>query len=196
MRSEDPEFVELASFLTEGEAHSVAGMLQAQDIPASVIAQATGGMLPIPTATTGLTVLVPLSHLESARRLLTSAHESQHRQDEEDRAFARTGYGKKSASDISSGLAEIRARRRLSWIVFFSLIPVSFVVVGLIQHPATMVLMFSIWVTTLGIVNFRVYNSRCPACGEYFHKKSIGSNVLVRHCLHCGISLHDEGNDV
>ena len=195
MNSES-ELVELAVFPTEGEAQSVAGMLRAHEIPANVLPRATGGTLPIPTATTGITVLVPITTLDDARRLLANAHAAQQLQDEEDRAFARTGYGKKSPSEISTGLAELRARRRLALIVFLSFIPISIVLVGIFQHDNTIWIVFITWGIVFAMCNFRVYHSRCPACGEHFHKKSPYSNVLIRNCLHCGIPLHGEGNDV
>jgi hypothetical protein len=89
---------------------------------------------------------------------------------------------------LRAGLEEIRRRRRLLWIVFWTYVPVMVLLFKLLGGWVFPWAAFA-WMGLLGVTGIRVSLSRCPRCGERFHWSLAWHNAWARKCLHCGLPL-------
>lgn len=104
------------------------------------------------------------------------------------------------AANIERGLRTIRLRRRIVWLVWLSYLPVmilfwrTFVPTEREGMAAAIV-----WMVGYAIAGMLVSLSRCPRCGERFHRgrwSRAPNNPLFAHwnpwtrrCMRCGLPL-------
>ncbi len=154
--------------------------LQARGIQCIIARQDPSGAAALTRVPVGLRLLVPAADLSEARELLQSA-----RVDEEGMrdAAERLGYGPL----VTSGLLEIRRRRRHVWIVFatFPLVA-SFATWA---APAATPYVLGLWMGAFAISATRAGNARCPRCGNWYSRRRGGRNPWTQRCLHCALPL-------
>jgi hypothetical protein len=99
---------------------------------------------------------------------------------------------------FGKGLAEIRRHRRVAWLLTLGFVPG-----GVLLSIALNLLFHSDVLTVLGagawfglgvVANLRVSQSKCPRCGQRFHKGRWWSNPWTSRCMTCRLHLRaDEG---
>jgi hypothetical protein len=96
---------------------------------------------------------------------------------------------------IRAGLEEIRGRRRVLWVVFWTYVPVMVLLYQLLGSWVFPWVAFA-WMALLGVAGIRVTLSRCPRCGEGFHWGVGRHNSWTRKCLHCGLPLRPKAAEL
>ncbi|MBE0499938.1 MAG: hypothetical protein IBX47_00750 [Desulfuromonadales bacterium] len=90
--------------------------------------------------------------------------------------------------DLTAGLAKIRSRRWLMWLVIFSYVPGLLISLEMQASSSIMGWLFALWVLLLCIVIGLATVVCCPRCKKPFHTN--GPTFLpVRKCVHCGLHL-------
>lgn len=181
--SHDEDLVDAAVFSTEVEAMIAATSLQARGIQCIIVRQDPSGAAALTRVPVGLCLLVPAADLLEARELLQSAG----RDEEGTRDAVERPQG--SGPLVTSGLLEIRRRRRHVWLVFatFPLVA-SFATWA---APAATPYVLGLWMGAFAISATRAGNARCPRCGNRFFRRRGGHNLWTQRCLHCHLPLRD-----
>jgi len=96
---------------------------------------------------------------------------------------------------LRTGLAEIRRRRRFTWIVFWTYVPAMVILLKLLGSWALPWAAFA-WMGLLALAGIRVTTSRCPRCANYYHWSPGWHNAWARKCLHCGLPLRPKEADL
>ena len=91
-------------------------------------------------------------------------------------------------SSILMGLSQIRRRRRLHWIVFWTYMPGVALVFWLFGKRVFPWLPFA-WMGALAVTGLHAAFSRCPRCGRQFAHTWFWHNSFTQRCLHCGLRL-------
>jgi hypothetical protein len=90
-------------------------------------------------------------------------------------------------------LASIRARRRLVWILFWTYLPGTAIVGGvlgrLLNSDRPFIVIAVVWIIAFMVSGSRVAGCRCPRCGLAFHQRGLWHNTFARRCLNCGLPL-------
>jgi uncharacterized protein (DUF983 family) len=92
-----------------------------------------------------------------------------------------------TSASLRDGLARIRRRRRIVWLVFWTYIP-AMVLMSLLGEWVFPWAAFA-WMALLGVTSVQVSLSRCPRCGERYHWGSTWYSSWTRKCMHCGLPL-------
>jgi hypothetical protein len=91
-------------------------------------------------------------------------------------------------SSLLAGLAQIRRRRRLQWIMFWTYIPGAGLLLwffGWQLFPWIPI----IWLGAFLVTGLQASLSRCPRCGQHFAHTLTWHNAFTQECLHCGLRL-------
>jgi len=166
--------IELASFASEAEAEVAASLLRSHGINCRVTALAPLGI------SAGASLRVRSGDVPSATELLRAVPSSP----------ASTGIESPTsppvpAAEVLTGLARIRRRRRLLWIVVFSYLPLMGGAMILASSDTLAQRIAMLWMLLLVAAGFAIQFSRCPRCSRFFHWGRFYGNTFARRCLHC-----------
>lgn len=113
----------------------------------------------------------------------------------------RTLVSKAQEHIINAGLAEIRKRRLLMWILMLGYLPgmalLSWVFAQIFTEAAGITVPL-VWLAVLSVSIVRAGRAKCPQCGGLFHARTIRRlgisrplwrNPLTQQCLNCGLRL-------
>jgi len=90
-------------------------------------------------------------------------------------------------------LATIRRRRRNLWIVFLSYLPGTAIVGGalnsLLGSDKPVVVVAVSWMAAFMVAGYGVGISRCPRCGDEFHRRGLWTNTFAQRCMNCELPI-------
>ena len=89
---------------------------------------------------------------------------------------------------IALGLARIRRRRWLLWIVIIVYLPTMAITQKITHSFNASLPVFFIWFLALLLVMAISAVAKCPRCGNYFHVNGI-TLLYLRKCLHCQLHI-------
>lgn len=180
------------TYPNEAEASLALAVLEAGAIPARLASSAGSALV---FGVSAFAVEVPAVQLAEATELLGL------NQDTSTGSGLPHAAGPLSTLDrmrYADALIDIRARRRVVWVLFFGYIPAVMVLTPLlrsvIHHRNPMFIAAISWMVLFAVASFRVTTVRCPRCASRFHAAFLWQNPWTRRCLHCGLHVRaDEG---
>jgi DNA-directed RNA polymerase subunit RPC12/RpoP len=90
--------------------------------------------------------------------------------------------------DIGEGLAKVRSRRWILWIVILGYIPGLLIALELQTGKGLLAKLFGLWVLLLCFAVGLATVVKCPRCGKPFHTNG-PTFFPVRKCVHCGLHV-------
>jgi hypothetical protein len=96
---------------------------------------------------------------------------------------------------IQKGLSKIKKLRLFLSTLWLSFIPFV-LIVSFLRQPDWIITFIGIaWVILFVVFGMIHAFVRCPACNKPFNFRGLYGNPFTSKCLHCGISLKDEGSE-
>ena len=95
----------------------------------------------------------------------------------------------KNPAAIQQGLAKVRNRRWILWVVILIYMPCLIIALEMGASGSTMGTLFIIWLGLLCVAVGLATVVKCPRCGNCYHTN--GPTFLpVRKCVHCGLAVN------
>lgn len=90
--------------------------------------------------------------------------------------------------DYAPGLAQVRKRRLLLWILIAVYLPAMWTAQQFTKSFWDAMPVFWVWFVLLIVIMMYGALARCPRCGNYFHMNGM-SLLFLRKCLHCQLHV-------
>jgi hypothetical protein len=182
----------IRTYPNEAEASLALAVLEAGEVPAR-LARKAGSALTF--GVSAFAVEVPTMQLSEANELLGS---SQNTATESTPSRPASSLSLVDRMRYTEALADIRARRRLVWVLFLGYLPAVTVLTPLLKsvaHPRDPGFVAAIgWMVLFAMAGFRVTRARCPRCAKRFHAAALWQNPWTSRCLHCGLHVKADEN--
>jgi len=102
-------------------------------------------------------------------------------------------YVRPKDGEIQEALRQIRRRRLVMWAVFLGYLPIAGGLAALLRwitgRDWVVIAVAALWMFWYAVRIFMVNESRCPRCGERFHRRGLWFHPLARSCLHCELPI-------
>ena len=90
--------------------------------------------------------------------------------------------------DLGPGLAKVRRRRWLLWLVLIAYLPAMWTTQQITRSFQGSLPVFFVLLLLLIAVMVVSSMARCPRCGNYFHMNGMAL-LYLRKCLHCQLHI-------
>lgn len=186
--------VVVRSFPTESEAHLAVSYLQSEGIEAA-ISHIDPWPSPILGQAEGVHIIGAAGDAKRAGELLETA-------DLKNQTTSNAEYPNHVQvlvngiiEEISRPLETIRRRRRLYKVLLWGcFVPVVLLSLAITRSEQATMAIALVWGLLSSIPVILNHHTKCPRCGERFHKGKYYTSPFTRKCLHCKLSLRaDQG---